>query len=140
MLGSVLPGPNLTVPGSALTEVEHAASGAAASTTPRPSASVARWWAAWAVSVVLGVCAVLRGLAGSTQALADSVVLHGLADLAAAVTAVLTVGMVVHLTDLLAPTLRERGRGERRPGSTPRRPGPNRSRSEVGTGLHPDGF
>ena len=110
VLGSVLPGPNLTVPGSALAEVEHAASGLPASATPRPSTPVARWWAAWAVGVVLGVVAVLRGLGGSTQALADAVVLHGLTDIAAAVTAALTVPMVAHLTELLAPELRTRSR------------------------------
>lgn len=110
VLGSVVPGPNLTVPGSALAEVEHAASGLPSEQRPRPSRPVARWWAAWAVSVVLGVVAVLRGLGASTQALADAVVLHGLADIAAAVAAVLTVGMVAHLTDLLAPELRAHGR------------------------------
>jgi hypothetical protein len=110
VVGSVVPGPNLTVPGSALAEVEHAASGMPANATPRPSVPVARWWAAWAVSIVLGIVAVLRGLGGSTQALADAVVLHGLADLAAAVTALLTVTVVAHLTELLAPELRTRSR------------------------------
>ena len=54
---------------------------------PRPSRPVRPWWVAWAASVVLGVLAVLRGLGGSTQALADAVLLHALADIAAAVAA-----------------------------------------------------
>lgn len=110
IIGTVLPPTTLTVPGSALTELEHAASGRPADERPRPSRPVARWWAAWAASVVLGLLAVLRGLGQGTQALADAVLLHGLADLVAAVTAVLTVWMVEHLTELIAPELRATGR------------------------------
>ena len=110
VVGSIVPGPNLTIPGAALTEVEHAASGRPAGTTPRPSRPVARWWIAWAVSVVLGVLAVMRGLGSSTQAMADAVALHALADVAAAVAAVATVRVVAHLTELLAPQLRPAGR------------------------------
>lgn len=110
VLGAVVPGVNLTVPGAALAEVEHAASSLPANTRPRPSRPVWRWWLAWDVSVVLGVAAVLRGLGTSTQAMADAVLLHALADLAAAVAALATVGVVTHLTDLLAPELRPAGR------------------------------
>lgn len=110
VLGSVLPGPNLTVPGSALSEVEHAASGLPAGARPRPSRPVLRWWLAWDVSVLLGVAAVLRGLGGSTQAMADAVFLHALADVAAAVAALATIRVVTHLTELLAPELRPGGR------------------------------
>ncbi|HWN25710.1 MAG TPA: DUF4328 domain-containing protein, partial [Actinomycetospora sp.] len=110
VLGSVLPGPNLTVPGAALAEVEHAASGEPATARPRPSTPVRRWWIAWDASVVLGVLAVLRGLGDSTQALADAVLLHAVADVAAAVAALATVVVVAHLTELLAPELRPAGR------------------------------
>ncbi|MHC1561919.1 DUF4328 domain-containing protein [Actinomycetospora sp. C-140] len=110
VLGSVLPGPNLTVPGAALTEVEHAASGLPADTRPHPSRPVVRWWLAWDASVVLGVAAVLRGLGPSTQAMADAVLLHALADVAAGVAAWATVRVVTHLTELLAPELRPAGR------------------------------
>ncbi|GAA4868150.1 DUF4328 domain-containing protein [Actinomycetospora straminea] len=126
VVGSVLPGPNLTVPGSALTELEHAASGLPRDERPRPSAPVRRWWVAWDASVVLGVAAVLRGLGASTQALADSVLLHAIADVAAAVAALATVRVVTHLTELLAPELRSAGREAvlgvgpaRSPGSVP---------------------
>ncbi|GAA4918971.1 uncharacterized protein DUF4328 [Actinomycetospora succinea] len=110
VVGSVLPGPNLTVPGAALTELEHTASALPADARPWPSAPVRRWWVAWDASVVLGVAAVLRGLGESTQALADSVLLHAIADVAAAVAAWATVRVVAHLTELLAPQLRPAGR------------------------------
>jgi hypothetical protein len=110
VVGSVLPGPNLTVPGAALTELEHTASTLPADTRPWPSPVVRRWWVAWDASVVLGVAAVLRGLGASTQALADSVLLHAIADVAAAVAAWATIRVVTHLTELLAPELRPAGR------------------------------
>lgn len=110
VLGSVLPGVNLTVPGAALAEVEHAASDLPADARPRPSRPVWRWWLAWDASVVLGAAAVLRGLGGSTQAMADAVLLHAISDVAAAVAAVATIGVVTHLTGLLAPQLRPAGR------------------------------
>lgn len=109
-VGSVLPGPNLTVPGAALTELEHTASALPPDQRPWPSVPVRRWWVAWDASVVLGVAAVLRGLGESTQALADSVLLHAIADVAAAVAAWATVRVVAHLTELLAPVLRPGGR------------------------------
>lgn len=110
VIGAVIPVSTVVVPGAALAELEHVASGGPSGDRPRPSRPVARWWVAWAVSVVLGLAAFLRGLSGSTQAMADGVVLHGLADLAAAVTAVLTAWMVEHLTELVAPELRPAGR------------------------------
>ncbi|MFC5141853.1 DUF4328 domain-containing protein [Actinomycetospora rhizophila] len=110
VVGSVLPGPNLTVPGAALTELEHTASALPADARPWPSVPVRRWWVAWDASVVLGLAAVLRGLGASTQALADAVLLHAIADVAAAVAAWTTIRVVAHLTELLAPQLRPGGR------------------------------
>ena len=52
----------------------------------------------------------LRGLGNSTQALADSVLLHAVADIAAAVVALVTIRVVTDLTELLAPDLRPAGR------------------------------
>ena len=111
VVGSLIPPLSLVVPGAVLAETEHAASGLPSGLRPRPSRTVARWWAAWAAGVVLGLVTVVHGLlAASTQALADGVVLHGVVDLVAAVTALLTVRVVEHLTELLAPELRGRGR------------------------------
>ena len=111
VVGSIVPPLSLVLPGAVLAEIEHAASGLPAEVRPRPSRPVARWWAAWATGVVVGLVAVVHGLgARSTQALADGVVLHGLVDLVAAATAVLTLRVVAHLTELLAPELRGHGR------------------------------
>jgi hypothetical protein len=110
LVGCVLPPFTLTVPGSTLAEIEHAAAGSDPSTRPTPSRPVLVWWASWATGVVLGVVTVVHGFATSTQALADGVVLHALVDVLAVVTAVVTVRVVAHLTELLAPVLRPAGR------------------------------
>lgn len=134
VLGSVLPGPNLTVPGAALTEVEHAASGRPADERPRPSRPVRQWWLAWAASVVLGVVAVLRGLGESTQALADAVLLHAVADVAAAVAVLVTVRVVTDLTELLAPALRPAGRDSVLAVGAPAAPGSAPAEDRVAAG------
>jgi hypothetical protein len=110
LLGCVLPPFTLTVPGSTLAEIEHAAAGADPATRPTPSRPVLAWWASWATGVVLGLVTVAHGFATSTQALADGVLLHALVDVVAIVTAVATVRVVAHLTELLAPVLRPAGR------------------------------
>lgn len=110
LLGCVLPPLTLTVPGATLAEIEHAASGYAADRRPAPSRPVLAWWAAWAVGVVLGVVTLVQGFGDSTQALADGVVLHFWSDVVAVVVAWLTVRVTAHLTELLAPVLRESGR------------------------------
>ncbi|MDL5154726.1 DUF4328 domain-containing protein [Actinomycetospora termitidis] len=110
LVGSVLPPFTLTVPGATLAEIEHAASGFAPSARPRPSAPVLAWWASWVVGVVLGLVTVAQGFADSTQALADGVVLHFWCDVAGVLVAWTTIRVVAHLTELLAPVLRESGR------------------------------
>lgn len=110
VVGALVPVTTLVVPGAVLAEIEHAASGRPADERPRPSLPVAQWWAVWAASVLVGLVTVARGFDDSTQALADGVVLHGVVDLLAAATALLTVRVTAHLTELLAPELRPRGR------------------------------
>ena len=110
LLGCVLPPLTLTVPGSTLAEIEHAGAGSDPAVRPTPSRPVLVWWASWATGVVLGLVTVVHGFATSTQALADGVVLHALVDVVAIVTAVATIRVVVHLTELLAPVLRPAGR------------------------------
>jgi hypothetical protein len=122
LLGCVLPPLTLTVPGATLAEIEHAGSGADPAVRPRPSRPVLTWWAAWVVGVVLGVVTLLQGLADSTQALADGVVLHFWSDVVAVVVALLSVRVTAHLTELLAPVLRERGRSYVVVGTGSRRP------------------
>ncbi len=103
VLGWLVPGPNLAVPGSVLAEIEHAALDRAASQRPRPSRLVLLWWAQWALGVVLAAVALLWSLRTGVQALADGVVLHGVIDLLAAATAATTAVLLTRLTRLLAP-------------------------------------
>ncbi|GAA1872861.1 DUF4328 domain-containing protein [Pseudonocardia ailaonensis] len=101
--GWLVPGLNLSVPGSVLAEIEHLALDRPPAERPRPSRPILVWWAAWGVSVVLGVVVALWSLRSGTQALADGVVLHALLDLVAAVTALLTLRVTRELTALLEP-------------------------------------
>jgi hypothetical protein len=101
--GWVVPGLNLSVPGSVLAEIEHLALDRPATEPVRPSRPLLVWWGVWAASVVLGVVVALWSLRSGTQALADGVVLHALLDLLAAVTALLTLRVVRRLTALLEP-------------------------------------
>lgn len=110
LLGCVLPPFTLTVPGSTLAEIEHAASGLDPDDRPVPSRPVRTWWVAWAAGVLLGLATVVQGNASSTQALADGVVLHFWVDVVAVMTCWLTIRVVEHLTELLAPVLRASGR------------------------------
>jgi hypothetical protein len=103
LVGWLVPGLNLSVPGSVLAEVEHAALGRPAGERPRPSTLLLVWWALWAANVVFGVLAVVWVFRSGVQAMADGVELHALADLLAAATAVATARVVVWLTALVAP-------------------------------------
>ncbi|MDN5918326.1 MAG: DUF4328 domain-containing protein [Pseudonocardia sp.] len=105
VLGWLIPGLNLAVPGAVLAEIEHSALDLSPGDRPRPSRELLVWWALWAVCVVLGTVTVLWSLRGGTQALADGVVLHAWLDVLAAATAVVTLRVLRRLTDLLEPTL-----------------------------------
>lgn len=105
VLGWLVPGLNLAVPGAVLAEIEHSALDLPPTRRPRPSRELLVWWALWGVCVVLGVVTVLWSLRTGTQALADGVVLHAWLDLLAAATAVVTLRVVRRLTGLLEPSL-----------------------------------
>jgi hypothetical protein len=104
VLGWLVPGLNLSIPGSVLTEIEHSAIGLPADRRPRPSRLVLVWWVLCAASVVLTAVVLLWSLRDGVQARADGVVLHAVLDLLAAVTAGVTARLVLRLTRLLAPT------------------------------------
>lgn len=106
VLGWLLPPVNLTVPGSVLSEIEHAALDRDPRLRPDPSRLLVVWWALWASNVVVGVIAVAWLLRTGTQARADGVLQHMLLDLLAAATAVATAKVVRQLTALLGPTRR----------------------------------
>ena len=101
--GWVVPVVNLTVPGSVLAEIEHAALDRPPGQRPRPSRLLAVWWALWVADVLLAVVVALWSLRTGVQALADGVVLHAALDLLAAVTAGVTAVLTVRLTRLLTP-------------------------------------
>ncbi|MBO0878345.1 MAG: DUF4328 domain-containing protein, partial [Pseudonocardia sp.] len=103
VLGWLVPGLNLSVPGSVLAEVEHAALGRAPGARPHPSRLLLVWWALWAANVVFGVLAVIWMFRSGVQAKADGVVLHALVNAAAAATAAVTARVVAWLTALVNP-------------------------------------
>ncbi|CAL99477.1 uncharacterized protein DUF4328 [Saccharopolyspora erythraea NRRL 2338] len=107
VLGVLVPGLNLVVAGSSLSELEHAVlvgEGARErGARPRPSRLVLVWWAAWVASLLLGWTAFLWGFRSGTQALADGVVLHVWTNIAVVVLAVVTIRVVRYLTTLLVP-------------------------------------
>jgi hypothetical protein len=102
--GWLVPGLNLSVPGSVLAEIEHSALGLPPGLRPRPSRLLVVWWVLWAGGVVLSVVVLLWSLRTGVQARADGVVLHAVLDLLAAVTAAVTARVVLLLTRLLAPS------------------------------------
>jgi hypothetical protein len=103
VIGWLVPVVNLSVPGSVLAEIEHAALDRPVSERPRPSRLLLTWWVLWAGGVVLATITLLWGLRDGVQARADGVVLHAIVDLVAVATAVVTVRVVTLLTALLSP-------------------------------------
>jgi hypothetical protein len=104
VVGWMVPGLNLAVPGGVLAEIEHQGLDRPLGTPPRPGRLLLWWWAAWGVSVLVGVVVLLWSFRTGVQALADGVLLHAALDLACAVTAVLTVRVVRYLSALVEPT------------------------------------
>jgi hypothetical protein len=104
--GWLIPGINLTIAGSVVSEIEHAALRRDPATRPDPSKLVTVWWALWASNVVVGIISVLWLLRTGTQARADGVVQHILVDLLAAAAALVTSRVVTNLTALIAPPRR----------------------------------
>jgi Domain of unknown function (DUF4328) len=103
VVGVLVPGMNLVVPGAVLAEVEHAALGQDPNRRPRPSRLVIGWWVIWAVGLVLAGTAILWNLRSGVQAHADGVLLHVATDLVAGVVAITTIVVVRRLTRLLSP-------------------------------------
>ncbi|MCW2631803.1 MAG: hypothetical protein JWR88_765, partial [Pseudonocardia sp.] len=103
VLGWLVPGVNLTLPGSVLAEIEHGLLERPPDTRPRPTRLVVLWWLLWDAGVVLCVVTLLWALRDGVQARADGVLLHALLDLVAATTAVATAVLVRQFTRLLHP-------------------------------------
>jgi hypothetical protein len=103
LIGLIVPGVNLVVPGAVLAELEHAVARRPADERPRPSRLVRWWWGFWAASGLMFVITVLWSFRDSTQALADGVLLHAFGDLLLAAVAVTTALVVRRITTLLLP-------------------------------------
>ena len=107
VVGVLVPGANLVVPGCVLAELEHtvlADEGARdLDARPSPSRLVRAWWATWVVSLLLSWVTFCWRFRGGVQAMADGVVLHAWTDAVAAVLAVLTLHVIKQLTRLLTP-------------------------------------
>ncbi|WP_214365786.1 DUF4328 domain-containing protein [Pseudonocardia sp. H11422] len=103
VLGWLVPGLNLSVPGSVMAEIEHGALDRPSGERPRPSRLVLIWWALWVSGLVLATVVLLWSLRDGVQAMADGVVLHALLDLLAAATAAVSAVLVGRLTLLLGP-------------------------------------
>ena len=103
VLGVLIPGLNLVVPGAVLAELEHAALGQDPNRRPTPSRLVIGWWVAWATGLVVAGITLLWNLRGGVQAHADGVLLHAATDLMAGIVAVITIVVVKRLTRLLSP-------------------------------------
>lgn len=104
VLGWLVPGLNLVVPGAVLAEIEHGALDRPAGRRPRPSPLVLAWWGLWTTGIVLSAFVLAWSRRTGVQAVADGVVLHAVLDLLAAVTAGVTAVLVSRLTALLGPT------------------------------------
>lgn len=107
VVGVLVPGLNLTVPGSALAELEHSvlvAEGARKrGARPSPTLRVRLWWAAWAATLLFGWLAFAWGFFDSVQAMADGVLLHALNNVLVTLLAILTARLIKYLMRLLAP-------------------------------------
>ena len=129
VLGWLVPGLNLVIPGAVFAEIEHGALDRPAGRQPRPSSLVLVWWGLWGAGVLLSAFVLAWSRRTGVQAVADGVVLHGVLDLWAAVTAAVTAVLVSRLTALLGPIRVSRREvvlavGDGRSGVTPSRSAP----------------
>ena len=101
--GWLVPGLNLSGPGSVLAEIEHSALCRPVDRRPRPSRLLLVWWLLWVVGFLFAVVVLAWSLRTGVQARADGVLLHAALDVFAAVTAGVTAVLVTRLTRLLGP-------------------------------------
>jgi len=110
VLGWVVPGWNLVVPGPVLAEIEHGALDRPPERRPLPSRLVRAWWVLWVAGGVLAAAVLVWSWRTGVQARADGAVLHAVVNLVAAVTAGVTAVLVGRLTALLNPVRAPRRR------------------------------
>ncbi|MER7010547.1 DUF4328 domain-containing protein [Saccharopolyspora sp. NPDC000359] len=105
VVGVLVPGLNLLVPGSVVAELEHAVLVAEGDrergARPFPTLRVRAWWATWVATLLVGWFTILWGFRGTVQALADGVVLHALDNALVTLLAVQTALLVKYVMRLL---------------------------------------
>ena len=130
VLGVVVPGWNLVMPGVLLTELERDIKAELErdinaelerdTNTTGPSRLLRAWWLGWVVSVALAAGVWLLRLRHTVQAQADGVALAALSDLVAAGTVVLMLVLIVRYTEALGgATVRQRSSPKRWVASVP---------------------
>jgi CHASE2 domain-containing sensor protein len=113
LVGVLVPVANLPLALSVVGELEHAVLRRPRDARPKPSRLVLAWWGAWLVNWILLAVTIVWRLRPGVQAMADSVVLVALTDLAAAGLAIITWLLVRRFSDLLMPIAPDRLRNLR---------------------------
>ncbi|WP_034289498.1 DUF4328 domain-containing protein [Amycolatopsis benzoatilytica] len=103
LVGLLVPLANLPMALSVVGELEHAVLRRPRDERPKPSRLVLGWWGAWLANWVLVVVTIIWRIRPGVQAMADSVVLVALTDLAAAALAILTALVIRRFSRLLTP-------------------------------------
>ncbi|RJQ90722.1 DUF4328 domain-containing protein [Amycolatopsis panacis] len=108
LVGILVPLANLPLALSVVGELEHSVLRRPRDERPKPSRLVLVWWAVWLVNWVLLAATIIWRTHSGVQAMADSVVLVALTDLAAAGLAIATALVIRRLSRLLIPIATDR--------------------------------
>ncbi|WP_409183935.1 DUF4328 domain-containing protein [Amycolatopsis sp. VS8301801F10] len=108
LVGVLVPLVNLPLALSVVSELEHAVLRRPRDERPKPSRLVLGWWATWAANWVLLIVTIIWRIRPGVQAMADSVLLVALTDLAAAALAIGTALVIRRFSHLLMPIAPER--------------------------------
>ncbi|MBB4687088.1 hypothetical protein BJY18_004573 [Amycolatopsis jiangsuensis] len=103
LVGVLVPIANLPLALSVLGELEHAILRRPRDDRPTPSRLVLVWWVAWLVNWALLAVTIIWRTRSGIQAMADSVVLVALTDVAAAALAISTALVIRRFSSLLMP-------------------------------------
>jgi hypothetical protein len=103
LVGVLIPGVNLVLPGSVLAELEHAVARRPLEQRPRPSRLVLSWWLTWVLSGLLCAATLLLRLRADVQAQANGVLWTAATYVVATAVAILTARVIRRMSVLLAP-------------------------------------
>ncbi|GAA1030015.1 MULTISPECIES: DUF4328 domain-containing protein [Amycolatopsis] len=108
LVSVLVPIVNLPLALSVVSELEHAVLRRPRDVRPKPSRLVLGWWGAWLANWVLLAVTIVWRIRPGVQAMADSVLLVALTDLAAAALAIVTALVIRRFSHLLTPIAPER--------------------------------